>query len=166
MDSKEIIILLLFGAILVLLILFLLQRNKYKKDLDKRLKAVREDTDKEILNRTLGLLRLSVIPFLWAMRSELMKGDLNQIDQYFNQYVKEPGIAYVAFIENNGNIRIATNKKTEGRPFSEIFPETLAGIESISIIEKANDEKLILAPVTGLNEKLGSIAVVYHPREV
>jgi C4-dicarboxylate-specific signal transduction histidine kinase len=166
LDSKEIIILVLLGIILILLIWILVIRNKYKRDFENLNRRLHSETDKEIQERTTTLLRLITIPMQWALRAELMNGNTNQAEQYINQYVKEPGIDYLAFVDLSGTIKIASDKKTEGKPYSSFYQEDITGNDTIRIINREHDEKLIIAPVSGLIEKLGTLVMLYHPKSV
>lgn len=166
METNQIIILCLFGVVLILLVVLLISRMNHKKELERRLKEVRDDATLEVATRTNSLLRITMIPFLWSMRTEIMRDNYIKVDEYFNQFIKEPGILYIGLVDLNGKIKLATDKKTEDKLFVDIYKENISGIESINIIERINDEKLIVAPITGINEKLGTIVILYHPREV
>jgi hypothetical protein len=85
---------------------------------------------------------------------------------YFNQYVKEDGIRAVVLIDNEGNIKLATDKKWEGKAYKDIFKKDIEKLNDINLYDLETDEKLMLAPITGLNEKLGTVAILYHPKEV
>jgi C4-dicarboxylate-specific signal transduction histidine kinase len=164
MDQKEIIILILLTIILVLLVWILVIRNKYKRDYDKLHSRLKEDKDQEIENRTQALLRLVTIPIQWALRTEMMSGSLAQVEQYLFQIVKEPGIDYAALVDLNGEIKLASDKKTEGKAYKDVFKEDISGMDKMQIVNREHDEKIILAPITGLNEKLGTVILRYHPR--
>jgi len=166
LSQTEIIYIVLITISVILLIYALYQRSRVSREIERERKTVREAADEEIKNRTENLLRLSTIPFTWAIRSELQRENYTQIEQYMHQYVKEKGITHIALVENNGAIKLSTDKKREGRNLTEFYEDDIKGMEGISIIDKANDEKLIIAPITGINDKLGTIIISYHPKEV
>jgi hypothetical protein len=91
--------------------------------------------------------RLSKV-FSWSVRAELLRGNQEQVNILFGQFIKTPGIAKVSLIDPETNkIILATDRKMEG----EIFPDIsiLKNSETIII-----DNRLSIA-ISGLNDVIG-----------
>ncbi|MGZ5243184.1 MAG: hypothetical protein ACXWDO_04785 [Bacteroidia bacterium] len=166
-SDPTIIMLLVLAVGLLILMLIIYSSMKKKADEAKRVsdEAIAK-SDTTVSERTNTLLRLTTIPFLWAIRSELQRENYQEIEQYLHQFVREKGVTHVALIGTDNVIRLSSDKKHEGRPYEEIFKEDIKGLDAMVIHEKDNGQKLILAPVTGINDRLGTVAIAYDPNEV
>jgi len=60
-------------------------------------------------------MQLTAKTFSWAIRSELLRGNKDQINQYFNEFIKTNGIVKLQLITTeNSRVEISTDKKDEG----------------------------------------------------
>lgn len=90
--------------------------------------------------------------FSWAVRSDLMRNNLDQADQYLNNVLKEPYVrkAYVIDI-NKSIILLSTNKSENGLPVTDV---TL--LQPKDDVVKLNDSIIrFTSPITGLNNIVG-----------
>jgi hypothetical protein len=161
-QTQQLLIYFLIGVAVLLLILLLIQSSKA----NRKIAGEKKRMDEELSKRTNTLISLSTITMLWALRSELLRENYVQVEQYIHQIVKEKGVNQVAFIDRDGNVKLASNKKWEGKPYGEFFKEDIKGMEEMTIHDRENGEKLIVAPVTGVNEKLGTAIIVYTEEEL
>jgi hypothetical protein len=162
MENQQLLIYFLIAVAVLLLILLIIQSSRAGRVIARERKQMRE----ELRQRTDALLRLSTMPFLWALRSELQRENYTQVEQYIHQFVKEKGVTEVAFIDRDGNIRLASNKKWEGQPYGNFFKEDIKGVEDMTMYDRKDGERLIVAPVTGINDKLGTAIIVYTDAEL
>jgi len=87
--------------------------------------------------------------FSWAIRSELLRGNKDQINQFFNEFVKTPGIIKLQLINSaNSVIEISTDKKDEG--LRNVDYINIKGQETISGIP----ELKIVTPISGMNKQI------------
>lgn len=95
-------------------------------------------------------LQLTAKTFSWAIRSELLRDNSEQVNQFFNDFIKNPDIEKLQFINAETNIiDISTDKKDEGTTdskFVNIADQTVS--QDSTSIELAT-------PITGLNTKMG-----------
>jgi hypothetical protein len=162
MTTQELTIYFLIGVIVLLLILLIIQSTKAGRVMAAERKKMRE----ELRQKTDALLRLSTMPFLWALRSELQRENYTQVEQYIHQFVKEKGVTEVAYIDRDSYVRLASNKKWEGKPYNNFFKEDIKGVEDMTMYDRGDGERLIVAPVTGINDKLGTAIIVYNDAEL
>ncbi|RYD76383.1 MAG: hypothetical protein EOP53_14780 [Sphingobacteriales bacterium] len=164
-DPTVIMLIVLAVGLLVLMLIIYGNMSKKVKEANNASAEAKRLADESIKSRTNSLLRLSTIPFLWAIRSELQRENYQEIEQYLHQFVREKGVTHVALVGTDNIIRLASDKKNEGRPYSEIYTEEIAGLDNMIIHEKNDGQKLILAPVTGINDRLGTVVIAYDPNE-
>ena len=95
-------------------------------------------------------MEMTAKTFSWAIRSELIRGNKDQINQFFNEFIKTPGIMKLQFINSeNAKIEISTDKKDEGT----------RNVDYINL----NDQKIIsgtpelkiVTPISGMNKQIG-----------
>ncbi|MDD2799318.1 MAG: hypothetical protein PHV20_12060 [Bacteroidales bacterium] len=95
-------------------------------------------------------MQLTSKVFSWAIRGELIRGNKDQINQYFNEFIKTPGILKLQFINSaNSKIEISTDKKDEG----------LRNVDYINLMDQeiltsVSDIKII-TPIAGMNKQIG-----------
>ena len=132
-----------------------LLENKFKKDTLK----LKSDYENKIDSLTTNQLMLSSKVFSWAIRSELTRENKEQVNQFFLNFIKEPGVGKVEFVNAlDGRVMLSTNKKDEGL----VFPNQVA-LATTETINYRNDSVLsIVSPVMGLNNKLGVLVIEYN----
>ncbi len=108
-------------------------------------------------------LRLAAMPLVWAVRSEMLRGNYDQINQYLAQLVQEPNMKEVIVARTDGKVLAATDKKRESAPLTQAFPEAMLRVETIAVSRLENDDILVVAPLLGLNDRLGTLLLVAAP---
>jgi hypothetical protein len=126
---------------------------------EERAVLVRTATD-ALTAQTSALLRLSALPLGWAVRSALLKDDLNSVDTYLQKIVQEPHVTGAAFVGPDGKVRLASNRKLEGHPATEAFPGVAINQQSPTTIAGERDVRVIV-PVMGYDRRLGTVILSY-----
>lgn len=95
-------------------------------------------------------LQLTAKTFSWAIRSELLRNNSEQINQFFNDFIKIDAIEKLQYINVDSNIiEISTDKKDEG----------IEDVKYISLTEQQilqDSTSIELAtPIAGLNNQIG-----------
>lgn len=109
-------------------------------------------------------LSLMMKTFVWAVRSSMLRNNLDEVDQYFIQLVQEEGIHEIVLANENGEILVATNKKHEGQLFSEHYPSDLLKPDDV-VFDHQGQYYYVAAPVLSLNTRLGTLFVVYEEKK-
>jgi hypothetical protein len=156
----------LAAGLLILMLIIYSSMKKKADDAARQGEDAKKAAEDTIRTRTEALLRLTTIPFLWAVRGELLRENYQEIEQYIHQFVREKGVTHVALVGTDNIIRLASDKKNEGRAYSDMYKEDIGGLDTMVIHDKGNEQKLILAPVTGINDRLGTVVIAYDPNEV
>ncbi len=107
------------------------------------------------------MLRLAAVPMGWAVRSELLKGNLEQIDDYFRRYVREANITGVVLVDDRDSILVATDKKLEGTPGSAAFPADLLAISQTTTDTTSAGVVRTAVPIMGFDSRMGTLVFTY-----
>lgn len=94
--------------------------------------------------------------FSWAVRSELMRNNTENLNQLLNAFVQESGADLVQLIDPETNIiSLSSDKKFEGKEYPQGIDYALT--EPQTLMEEGGTK--IITPVMGLNSALGILIV-------
>lgn len=122
-----------------------------------------EKADRIITDQNRMFLRLAVVPLVWAVRSELIRENYDQINLYLNEFVKEQNMKEIVVAKPDGAIMVATNKKFEGKPVTDIFPASVLQEDKLTVSYLENGDIMVASPVMGLSTKVGVLILLYTP---
>lgn len=109
-------------------------------------------------------LRMLAKPLVWAIRSEMMQGNIGQVNLYANDLVKEKNIQRIVIADREGRVISSTNKKDEGKPFLSIGKPGYLTSDT-TIVESSSDTTLVMSsPIMGFNNRLGTIMITYKAK--
>jgi hypothetical protein len=165
-----------FRKILVVLVLLLLAglagaifyvRYTAEQDL-KKLEASNRQERTMLIGKSSGLYRdiqkesveLFSLPLSWSVRKELMKGDYEQIDEYFNELVRKEKFRALFLVDTLGVVKVATDRKYIDTAFSDSYPTLTLGEEKIASFDLSDGSNAVVIPIMGLSEKLGTAVVI------
>jgi len=158
-------ILTIIGIALILLIGIWIWKaieiKSLKKASEKDKIALKEQATRQIVESNEVHLKLLAKPIIWALRSEMMQGNLSQVNLYLNDLVKEKDFQEIVVANAKGTIVSSTNKKDEGQPFSTIGKESSLSSDNTNL-ENVSDSLLIMtSPIMGFNNRLGTLYIKY-----
>ena len=135
-----------------------IMENKYNKETLK----LKSDYENRIDSLTTKQIMLTSKVFSWAIRSELTRENKEQVNQFFLNYIKEPGVSNVKFVNApDSKVTLSTDKKDEGTVYTNQI--VLMATETINF---KNDSMLtVVTPVMGLNNKLGVLVTEYNLKQ-
>jgi L-lactate utilization protein LutC len=122
-----------------------------------------ENANRIIAEQNRSYLRLAVVPLVWAVRSEMIRDNYDQINQYLTQFVKEENIKEIVVAKPDGTIVVTTNKKFEGNPVSDILPPSVLEEDKLTVSSLENGDIMVVSPVMGLSAKVGVLILIYTP---
>lgn len=97
----------------------------------------------------------------WAVRGELIRHNIDQIDQYLSEIVKMKDTERVVLIADDGQLLVSTDKRLEETKGMEIFPKEILNLQKISVKSDVDGKKILVVPVMGLNKKIATVVVSY-----
>ena len=128
--------------------------------------AQRAEWDKQAEARQAAMVKQSLsqfgVPLAWAIRREMMGGNLDQVDQYVTDLVKLDGFDGVTVAKADGSIVVASDRRHLGAAFGSLYAERYLTAEQITAEETAPGQWLLVVPVMGLNARLGTVAIDYR----
>lgn len=107
-------------------------------------------------------LKLTTKSLVWAVRSELVRENYEQVGQYFNQFVKAPQVETVTLIRPDGTVWLSSDKKSEGKDFVGPVPVKIGGGDAMTVDASDTEIVEIAAPVMSLDSRLGTLVVRYR----
>jgi len=106
-------------------------------------------------------LKLLAKPLIWALRTEMLQGNLSQVNLYLNDLVKEQGVQRIIIADSKGKIIASTNKKDEGQPFSTVGKEEKLKNDQTSVTRGDSSSLIMTSPIMGFNNRLGTLLIKY-----
>ncbi len=163
-NNRKSIIIILFIAVIVIgaiLIWKQIQITSLKKQAAAEKQELQKKATNIILNTNAEHLKLLAKPFIWAVRTEMMNGNISQVNLYSNDLVKEKNFQNIVIADNKGLIISSTNKKLEGKDFSVIGKPAYLSSDS-TMVDNIKDSVLVVySPIMGFNNRLGTLMFTY-----
>jgi C4-dicarboxylate-specific signal transduction histidine kinase len=159
----------IFISVLVVIIIVLfawsqIERRNLNKRMDEQRAEIIVNSRKLIDENRKNLLYDVSRSLSWAMRSEASRNNLDQANQYLNEFVRAREFELALFTDNDGNIVLATDKRMEGTLVQDQFEINIADVQDVNIQVMSDNKWIATAPVMGLNTRLGTLILIYDPR--
>jgi hypothetical protein len=152
------VVIVLFGA---LLIWKSIQVRSLKRERAEKEAALIQEFATIYAKQSAEFLKRLAKPYVWALRTEMLQGNNNQVNLYNNDMVKEKGMISVMVADTKGIVISSTDKKFEGKNFSSLQQGDYLSADS-TIVNKVADSLLVMAsPIMSFNSKLGTLVVKY-----
>ena len=129
----------------------------------KQKAAIVKSATEQLMENNQEMIKLVAKPFIWSIRTELLRDNMDQVNAYTKELVKEQNIQYIHLIEPGGLIINSTDKKLEGQKSDGMFDAGIMGTDSIIVIKNDDDVLTIAAPVMGYDKRLATIIMSYKP---
>lgn len=127
--------------------------------------ALVEKSQQVLSGQTRHFLRMTTVPLIWAVRKEMLQDNYGQINEYLTSFVRERNVQQILLVKADGVIAVATDKKIEGSPASSFYPAPTFENNDIDIVEDKDGHLQVVAPVMGLNARLGTLILIYKPEK-
>ena len=155
----------LIGIIVVLLVWKTIAVSKVESDMAKKLEServlitqqAREYADQQYVKEEERFGQV----LSWAVRGELIRNNVDQIDQYLSEIVKMKDTERVVLIGEDGQLLVSTDKRLEETKGVEIYPKEILNLQKITLRSDVEGKKILVVPVMGLNKKIATVVVSY-----
>jgi L-lactate utilization protein LutC len=137
------------------------QLNNVKKEAAKEQRILQDQASNLIVLTHQDHLKLLAKPFVWAVRTELLNKNINQVNQYANDLVKEKNFKSIVITNDKGTVISATDKKMEGKDFATVGNSNYLTDNSTQV-NRVNDELILTSPIMGFNSRLGTAIITYN----
>ena len=166
MENKKL-SLYIIGILAVLIIAMFFWRFFSVRGLEKEMieqqTSFTQKTQQLMAENTSQFLRLTMVSLVWVVRKEMLQENYGQINEYLTNYVKEGNIQQIVLVKADGVIAESTDKRIEGAEAASVFPPKIFEQDDINITEDENANLRVVAPIMGLNARLGSLVLIYKP---
>lgn len=99
----------------------------------------------------------------WAVRAEMIRGNFDQIDQYFSALVRTEGLDLALLAAPSGTVLVASDRAYVDAPLPAGFPTDLLRAEAIQTLPGGDGSERLAIPIHGLNARLGTVILVLQP---
>ena len=148
-----ILILLLFGVFFWAFI----KMNLMERDFKIQKSVIVNTYELRIDSINLAKMELVSTVFSWAIRSELTRENMEQINEFFLNFIKVPDVEKVQLLNyDNSKILISTDKKDEGEAITN---RKLFASDTLQYFKTDSDHVTYITPIMGLNKRIGSLVI-------
>lgn len=155
-----------YPSVLIFIIaLFIIVGVYFWKDMQivKQKAAIEEQATAQMEQTFQDMLKLMSKPLIWSVRSEMLRGNLEQVNIFTADLVKEKNFQYIHVIDMDGKIIISTDKKQEGQSALSTFDNRILQTDSVQVYKIDADMLTLVAPVMGYDKRLATIILKYKP---
>lgn len=137
--------------------------SRVRKDAEEENERVRQTAVNMITETRAEHLKLLAKPFVWAVRSEMLRSNMEGVNLYLQDMVKEKNFQRIQVADTRGVVIASTDKKTEGKPLGEGGGALTT--DSTMVNNVGDSAWVISSPVMGFNNRLGTLVIDYaNPR--
>jgi hypothetical protein len=129
---------------------------------NKRTNAIKASANQQLQQTNHNMLKLVAKPMVWGIRTEMLRGNLEQVNLFLSDMVKEKNFQYIILVDPSGNILLSTDKKLEGQSATGMYADSLLQTDSIRLVTDSDHKTTLFAPVMGFDKKLGTLLFKYY----
>ncbi|MCJ7688454.1 MAG: hypothetical protein MUO60_03935 [Clostridiaceae bacterium] len=146
----------LLFVILALLVYHMIKINSLENVFIEQTETLKIEHAQQLDSLKIVNLKQTINVFSWAVRSEMSRNNLEQVNQFFLAFVKENDIRMISLINTeNAQIILSTDKKNEGQ---EITDKQVLDVNELKLLEDSETLQVVV-PIMGLNKKIGILNV-------
>jgi hypothetical protein len=136
--------------------------NRGAKGVVDQQKLIAAADDCEILRRRNDEAHLHfATAFAWAVRSALMRNNVDQVDLYFNQLLKNRAVDLAVLADRRGKVVVSTEQHLRGVRFSSHFPPAILSEEEVRLERMDANQMRLVLPIHGISRRLGTVMLIY-----
>ena len=146
-------------VIFIVIVWALIKMNNMQKTARVEKQQLTKEYESRLDNLSISSMELTARVFSWAIRGEMIRQNLDQVNQYFTSFIREPDIVKIQLIDpSSGKIILSTDKKDEGI----VIEETLI-LQAERTFHIPGDQHVkIISPVMGLSARIGVLVIEYN----
>lgn len=158
-------VLMLAGAIIVIIAWKSVAVGKVESDMAKKLQSermaitlqAREYADQQYTKEEERFGQV----LSWAVRGELIRNNIDQIEQYLAEVVRMKDTERVDLVDSEGQLLVSTDKRFQESKANDVYPKEILNLQKITLNSDLNNNKVLVIPVMGLNKKIATVIVSY-----
>lgn len=142
------------------------ERQAMSRQFEADRSALLNDLKAKVETNTDEAKRQFGLALAWAVRGEMIRNNLDQVDQFFGEIVKLPHTERVLLADASGTVRVSTDRRHLGAALTTLVPVEATLADKVEVRVQAGGPKLLVIPVMGLNSRLGTVVVSYRQPDV
>jgi hypothetical protein len=95
----------------------------------------------------------------WAVRSAMLRKNLDEIDQYVTALMKNPRIQLVLVADRSGKVLLSSDRRLQGSRLSAHVPSPLLNATEVTVEPPDAQGRHLVLPIQGLTTRLGTVVV-------
>jgi len=139
------------------------QQQELTQKLEIERATLLRESEEALMRQTRELETLFGAALAWSVRSAMLRNNLDEIDQYFGDLVRNPRIPLVLLADAEGKVLRATDRKFLATAFEASFPAELLTGTDVAVYPDEGRRKRIVLPIQGLTARLGTVLLLYSP---
>lgn len=143
-------------VIIVLLAYFLIKTSSMQSNFERTYEMLQQSHITQVDSLKITSSEQTVKVFSWAVRSEMNRNNLEEVNNLFLAFVRENRVRMIHLINSaNSKIILSTDKKNEGQEV------TNAGFLNVTeqVIIEDEGKTFIVSPIMGINRITGILVV-------
>ncbi len=168
MSAQTIVIIIILALMIIIpLVIFLWKQaeiKSLKQSQQARISEITTQANNTIMENNRKNIETVTRVFTWAVRSEMLRQNLEQINTYMADLVKMEGMHHISVINADGIVVSSTNKKYEGVVYPGPVAKELSGITEAITKSDENGDMVSICPVMGLDNRMGTLIITYQPK--
>lgn len=154
--KKHIVVLILVLIIIGVFLYSMVRVNMLERQYEKQTDKLISEYNVKIDSLTISNMKLTARVFTWAIRSEMIRENREEVYHFFGDFIKEPKVTNIQLIDPDSfEVMLSTDKKDEG---VVVENKDLYDIDELFIKTEPAFVKFI-NPVMGLDRKLGILVI-------
>ncbi len=154
------------GLVIVLFAAFWIWKATEIKNLrqehDKREALLQRQASDLLKQADYRYLKLLAKPYVWAIRTEMMKGNIEAVNLYGIDMISEINFQTITVTDEKGVVVSSTNKKLEGKPYAPAENTTSLTSDSTVVNQIDNGTIRVTSPIMGFNKRIGTLILNYR----
>jgi hypothetical protein len=138
--------------------------SKLKKQHELEITKIKTDANQTIVDINKKNIKTLTRVFSWAVRSEMLRNNMEQVNTYMNDLVKSADLNDISAIKTDGIVILSTNKKFEGNAYPGPVASELSKINEAVSRSNESGGIMCICPIMGLDSRLGTIVINYNPK--
>lgn len=134
----------------------LIRTNTLQRQAEREHQQLTESYEERIESLQVISMERTVRVFSWAVRSELVRQNMEQISQFFSMFIREQGVQRVMLVNHqDGSVMLSTDLKDE-----QLLIEDARILQAERVFTISNGASaLVVTPVMGLDTRLAVLVV-------
>ena len=101
----------------------------------------------------------------WAVRGEMIRNNLDQVDQFFTEIVRLPGTERVLLVGTDNKVLVSTDRRHQGADAAALVGADTLQLGQVSVRAGQDGTRELVIPIMGLNARLGTVIVTTRPAD-